>query len=653
MSTRPSAPAVAAGLAAVAAAGVLAACGVDNKEAGKSATFTRTTTAVKVTQADLLQTYQRQQAREIARRRAALPRPISGVVQIDGRSPLGISRAVQRRFQQTSNVSVRQRNTSDAAGFRDLCDGKVDIVESTARMSAAQLDRCAENGVELLTDRSGRVRPLQLAAEGIVIATKNEADVGGDCMRRETVRRMFGSGSNITNWSQVGFDDLPLTTTGRGGDTNTFKLFGDLVLGAQGDANINDVRSDYLARASDRSERNEITGSEKMQKLIDDAAKERDRRVRASRGARRRAAARAEAQAARDFLVVIRRENAALKRRKTVLTPAQAKAIDRRNLRRVQALKRQAARNASQAVVNRIVADIRGRLRVQLAAIDTTGVVGFFRFTYYELYEDTLRPLEIWDPVNAQASFESRGIATNRTRISPVSTTRARALVRRPNQVSTTERIRYAPTPTQPGATYEAASGSTVVVPAAGPVNVDKQPSCIFPSRTTVTNGVYPLSVRLLAYVSRASLKRSEVRDYLGYYLLEGQNTVASNRLIPLAEGIRGDQYKIVTGRAIPVQALDTTSPSVNDESTATAIGSEAGTTTTGTSTTTTGSTTTGTTTTGTNGTGTGTTGSTDTTPADATPIITDDTGEAGGSTGGGAVPGVDGAGSRADTNGG
>jgi hypothetical protein len=549
--TRP----VAAALAAVLTAGLLTACGVDNKEAGRSATFTTDAAAASASQSAATQALARQRAAAVARRQAALPKPTAGVVAVEGRAPLGVSPKVQAAFARTSSTAVRFRNTADAAAFRDLCDGKTDIVESTRDMSASELDRCRENGVDLLTDGSGRVRPLQLAAEGIVIATKNASDVGGDCMRRETVRRIFGSGSPITNWSQVGFDDLPLTVTGRPADTKVFNLFGDLVLGASGDAGLSDLRADYRARDSDRNELDEVTGSVRRRRLVVAAAKERDRRLKASRGARRRAAAAAAAKADRAFLAVIRRENAARKRKGTVLTPEQAQDLEERNRKRDAALKSAAAERASQLAVARIDREVGARLRAQLVAANTTGAVGFFRYTYYELYEDALRPLEIWDPVAAQATLESRGIATTRSQVQPRTATGARIVPERPNEVSSSERVTYPPTPTKPGATYVTAAGSKVTVPAAGPVDVDKQPSCVFPSRTTIASGVYPLSTRLLAYVSKARLKRAEVKAYLSYYLDAGQQVVTDERLIPLGERVRTDQYKLVTGHALPEAA--------------------------------------------------------------------------------------------------
>lgn len=586
---------VGAGLAVIAASGALAACGVNNEKDGRSGTYVAP--AVTTPTESPAVRLKRQQAAQLAKNRAALGKPISGVVRVDGQSPLGISTAVQKGFAGTTSTVVRRNPTSDAVAFRDLCDGKADVVESSRSMTAAELARCSTNGVNLLTDTSGRVRPLQLASEGIVIATKNASDVGGDCLRRQTVRSIFASGSKITNWSQVGFDNLPLTTTGRAAGTNVFNLFGNLVLGANGDANAGDLRSDYKVQPSDAQERDLITGNRKLQAVIDAAVKERNLRIKKSVKARRIAARKASAAADKAFLKVIKAENAARAKKKIVLTPAQAKKIDENNRRRDAAAKANAARAAAQAIIDKIVADIQKRVNVQLAGIRQSGVVGYFRFTYYELFEDLLRPIEIWDPAVAQASFESRGIATNRTRIQPQTATAARVQGNRPNEVAETERLTYKSTPTTPGAKYIASGGTTVVVPSNGPVNVDKAPSCVFPSRTTITNGVYPLSTRLLAYVSRDSLKRQEVQDYLGYYLYQGQNVVANERLIPLGQRIRADEYKIVTGKTLPFDNTTNTSPAVDSGASNAPVTTGEGTLTTPTDTTTTTGSTTGTTT--------------------------------------------------------
>jgi hypothetical protein len=101
-----------------------------------------------------------------------------------------------------------------------------------------------------------------------------------------------------------------------------------------------------------------------------------------------------------------------------------------------------------------------------------------------------------------------------------------------------------------------AAGEKNVKVPAGGPVNLNTTPNCVFPSRQTITSGVYPLSVRLLAFVPKSRLARPEVINYLSYYLGQGQDTVAAQRLVPLDDKLREQEYQALTGHPLPQSVL-------------------------------------------------------------------------------------------------
>ena len=83
---------------------------------------------------------------------------------------------------------------------------------------------CKRRGVDLS-------EPLQIAADAEVLATKNEADVGGDCITVQQARDIFRAGSPYNSWSQLGFFDLPITATGREDGSPNFTFFGQVVLG--------------------------------------------------------------------------------------------------------------------------------------------------------------------------------------------------------------------------------------------------------------------------------------------------------------------------------------------------------------------------------------------------------------------------------------
>ncbi len=555
---------LAAGVTGVIASGSLAACGVDTEDAGKKAPPAPVATTPKKSGQTIIAEVAREKARKAAANRAKLPKATAGTVTVVSGSSVGVTRTVSKAFEGQSRTSVTLRDTSDRVGFAALCDGKADIVESSRLMSQAEIDRCTKNGLDLVTDATGRLRPIQLAAEGIVVATKNEEDLGGDCLKRSTVRQIFRAGSDITNWSQVGFDDVPLTTTGRQDNTDVFNLFGNLVLGASGDATRADVRADYKVKQTDTAVREEITGSQRMERAVRAAKKELDKELKAVRNKRAKARVDAANKASADLRIVIRKENAALAKSKKVLTDAQVKRLVDTNRRRNTEARKAAAKRADDAIVGAIKAEVSRKLRAKLDQVAGPGTVGYFRFTYYELFENLLRPVEIWDPVISQATFEQRGIATNRTHSKP--TLQTDATLQGSNASVSSEQI-YSETPTTPGTTYIASAGQRVTVPAGGPIDVDKTPNCVFPSRRTISSGVYPLSVRLLAYVTKRALARKEVRDFFAYYLTDGgQTTVADQRLIPLDDAVRTDEYKALIGKNPPNQTINNAGAAVSTE---------------------------------------------------------------------------------------
>lgn len=61
----------------------------------------------------------------------------------------------------------------------------------------------------------------------------------------------------------------------------------------------------------------------------------------------------------------------------------------------------------------------------------------------------------------------------------------------------------------------------------------------VVPSAENVINGTYqPLSRPLFIYVSEAAAKRTEVKDFVGYYLKEGPKLITEVRYIPLPEHV-------------------------------------------------------------------------------------------------------------------
>ena len=475
------------GVTAVLVAGALGGCGVEagGDDSGDSAAVQQRTPA---------------EQRVRARRVASLPRRADGELAIAGEHQGSLSNNAVRAFASAQNdVRPRYSAVGPNEGFARLCRGEVDIVDSARAISRTELAVCNSNGLEIRT-------PIQIASDAIVLATRNEADVGGDCLTVADVREIYRRDSPIDNWNDVGFDDLALTAVGPAQTANVFSNFASQVLGVPRDATLADLRSDYRPHDSDDGIRRNILGEDRARRvprLVEE-------QVRASReqSARQRrlyignAVAEARDRVLRDIAAQNRLR---ARRRQAVADPA---ALARRNLRRVERAKSRArarARRTFDSRYDRLRAD---RTRELLARARRTGVVGFVRFSYYEAFEDQLRPLEI----DAGAARDAAVAAADRR-------TRSAGLTP-PRRLPATD-----------------ADGNRI-------------PNCIFPSQQTITTGEYPLSRRILLYTSTSGLRRPEVRAFLAYTLRNAQTLATQSRLVPITTRLRVEQHRFVTGAA-------------------------------------------------------------------------------------------------------
>ncbi|MDX6680985.1 MAG: phosphate transport system substrate-binding protein [Solirubrobacteraceae bacterium] len=440
------------------------------------------------------------QQSERERRAADLPSRDAGELAIAGERQGSLSSNAATAFARSqSHVRPRYSAVGATEGFARLCRGEVDVVDSARSISRDELALCNANGLEIRT-------PIQIASDALVLATRNESDVGGDCLTVADVRQIYRAGSPIDNWSQLGFDDLSLAATGPGADGNPFSFFASQVLGVPSAATLDDVRSDYRPHGSDAGIRRDIVGGDRVRRVP--SLVEQEVRSARARLARRRqiligmAVVAARERALRSIRAANRRR---ARRHEAVRDPA---ALERRNLRRVNVAKRRAADRARRRFDARFDALRAARTRELLARARRTGVVGFVRFSYYEAYEDQLRPVEI----DAGPRRDAANAASDK---------RARAAGLTP--------------PERPRAVD--GDGNRI-------------PNCIFPSQQTITTGEYPLSRRVLLYTSTHGLGRSEVREFLAYALRNAQRLATSSRLVPITDRLRSDQYRFVTGAA-------------------------------------------------------------------------------------------------------
>ena len=327
------------------------------------------------------------EAQRVRQANRALPSPTSGVVTVDGVDGTLTSAEVTAFQRSGSSVDVEVSRRGEDAAFASLCDGEVDVVDSTRAIAPEELEACRSVGLDVVQ--------LQVASDAVVVAIKNETDVGGDCLGTQQVREVYRAGSPVTTWSQLGdgYDDVPLEVAGPNRENNAFQFFGRTVLDAPDPSLIN-LRSDYRTFDTDQGSRLFVVGRERDEDLalqLRDRSRERD--LAKSRLTE-------QWQVVNDAKAEVEVAHAEVEKGVRDQRPADQQAADRqRVVRAEQALA--AARSEmfvltdeKNAVVARYDAAAAARARVQR----TRGHVGYFLFSYYELFEDQLRPFEITDP---------------------------------------------------------------------------------------------------------------------------------------------------------------------------------------------------------------------------------------------------------------
>jgi ABC-type phosphate transport system substrate-binding protein len=489
--SRATRPLATAGVTVLAVA--LAGCGVD---IGASATQTAPTAA---------QSHGASAQRARQQRAASLPTRAAGTLSIAGERQGSVSANATTDYA-SAQQRVRPRYSAVGAteGFARLCRGEVDVVDSARPISRAELAVCNANGLEIRT-------PIQIASDALVLATRNDSDVGGDCLSVGDVRDIYRRGSTIGNWNELGYDDLPLKPVGPGANANAFSFFASQVLGVPSGATLADLRSDYMPHSSDNAIRRVILGTDAVRHVAQLVEQEVARARAAQAGSRRSAGAKPVAAARARVLSAIAAEN----RHRVYLKQAVADpaGLAQRNRRRVAAAQRRAGDRAGATFDRRFTTLRATRSRELLARARRSGAVGFVRFSYYETYEDQLRPLEI----DAGAAQDAALAAAD---------ARAR----------------------------DAGAPPAKRLPAADSTG-NRTPNCIFPSQLTITTGEYPLSRRILLYTSTRGLRRSEVRSYLVYTLRNAQQLATRSRLVPITDALRSQQYQFLTGSKAPPPA--------------------------------------------------------------------------------------------------
>jgi ABC-type phosphate transport system substrate-binding protein len=336
------------------------------------------------------QDYAAQQAAQTAINKAnkALPERPAGKLSIDGTTTFTLTPEEVERYATTgSSTEVDLGDNTPDRAFQDLCAGKIDLVNSERSITRSEWEACQAVGLDVVQ--------FQIASDGIVIAIKSESDVGGDCLSTDQIREVWRAGSPITNWSQLGLDDVPLSVGGPSpeGFPVGFAEFGNSVLGSPAPSQT-DLRSDYFSYDRFDEARKFLTGGAKNAKLAQ-AYPDRARQL----GLRK-----SELVTAQQVLVDAQNElRAARSERAKGIRDNRSPADQAKDIARVQAAEL-AVTKARANVTTARAKHTRAKRLADLAAASrrtverSDGHVIHARFSSYELFEEELRPFEITTP---------------------------------------------------------------------------------------------------------------------------------------------------------------------------------------------------------------------------------------------------------------
>ena len=326
-----------------------------------------------------------------------------GVVKVAGIDANSFTaHAVQDYYTNGGSSKVELQSTSATDGFEQLCRGETDVVNSITTISEATLHLCNENHVQLVQ--------FHVASDAVVVAMKNETDVGADCLTMHQVYDTFRSGSPIYNWQQLGFDDVPLKITGPSPGNPVFDLFAQLVFNVEQPGLI-DFSSGYVPQPNSDAVRLYVTGHEGESATAGFLAV---RRTNLANIDKELAGATATLEGAEEAV------NSTLYQIHKGERDHWTESLENhyRGLLKYYERKKSAATSrvkilrAQHAVALALLTQSERATQAEAGQI---GRLGIFRFSYYQLYEEQLRPLEITLDGKEDCIFPSQATISNGT----------------------------------------------------------------------------------------------------------------------------------------------------------------------------------------------------------------------------------------------
>jgi phosphate transport system substrate-binding protein len=177
---------------------------------------------------------------------------LSGAVKVDGSSTVGpFAQTAAEQFQgENPNVQISVGTSGTGGGFEKFCAGETDISDASRPIKDdEEVPICKKNGITF--------QEITVANDGIAIVTNKDLKI--DCLTTAQLKKLWNTGSKITNYSQLdpSFPDVEVSLYGPGTDSGTFDFFTDEINGEEGVS-----RKEYQPSEDDNILVQGVTGDE-------------------------------------------------------------------------------------------------------------------------------------------------------------------------------------------------------------------------------------------------------------------------------------------------------------------------------------------------------------------------------------------------------
>jgi len=171
----------------------------------------------------------------------AAPTVAPSTIVIDGSSTVyPISQAIAEVFhEQHSQVEISVTQSGTGGGFKKFVVNELDICDASRPISASEIEKCAQNGVEYLE--------LEVAIDGLSVVVNNAND-WVDCISVADLKKIWEPDSKITKWNEVNpaWPAEPIALFGADTDSGTFDYFTEVINGK-----TKASRTDYTYNSDD------------------------------------------------------------------------------------------------------------------------------------------------------------------------------------------------------------------------------------------------------------------------------------------------------------------------------------------------------------------------------------------------------------------